>query len=242
MVSGFSTRPTSRRISASGLGPAPLDSMYVHFVSRAAAIKCTISLQIEEPLLPIETGTLSIYDAGDSVNLTFSVVHSSLTAYRVNLTVTYPTEYFYVNISDVDAVLLYKDGTVQSNSIDIQNGTFVFRTDSLAAFEVLVAVATLIVTNDVANAASYVVPHYLDWHNLPYGLEGGRNYNVSGEQIVPIKAFQLSMAYTTSDENTQGNMVQLQEYVSVNVTVTVPEVYIATQANLATCIHMLKYE
>jgi hypothetical protein len=184
------------------------------------------SLQIEEPELPIFSKFLSTYDAGDSVTLVLVVVHSSVTAYRVNLTMDYPTEYFFINPNTTDAVQLYKDGILQPNStadIDDENGIVVFRTDSLASRQVFVPVLTLTVKNNVENAQSYTVPHYLEWYNLPYGLEGGRNYSASGEQIIPIKSFQLSMEYSTFDENTPGNMVQLQEYISVNVSVTIPE-------------------
>ena len=176
--------------------------------------------------MPIFTGFVSTYDAGDLVNLVLAVIHSSITAYRLNLTVDYPTEYFFINPNNTDAVLLYKNGVLQSNSTDIdhENGSVVFQTNSLAAREVFVIVLTLTVTNRVENAQSYIVPHYLDWHNLPYGLEGGRNYNASGEQTIPIKSFQLSMVYTTSDENTPNNIIQLQEYISVNISVTLPEV------------------
>ena len=186
----------------------------------------TVSLQIEEPQLPISSGFLSTYDAGDIVTLVLAVIHSSVTAYRVNLTMDYPTEYFFINPNTTNAVQLYKNGILQSNNsadIDDENGTVVFRTDSLASREVFVAVLILTVTNNVENAQSYIIPHYLDWHNLPYGLEGGRNYSTSGEQVIPIKIFQLSMIYSTSDENTPGNVVQLQEYLNVNVSVTIPE-------------------
>ena len=183
-------------------------------------------MQIEEPQLPISSGFLSTYDAGDSVTLVLTVIHSSVTGYRVNLTMDYPIEYFFINPNTTNAVQLYKDGILQSNNsadIDDENGTIVFRTDSLASREVFVAVLILTVKNNVENAQRYSVPHYLDWHNLPYGLEGGRNYSASGKQIIPIKTFQLSMVYSTSDENTPGNMVQLQEYINVNVSVAIPE-------------------
>lgn len=194
--------------------------------SASSYILWSLFLQIEEPELPIFTGFLSTYDAGDSVNLILAVVHSSVTAYRVNLTMNYPTEYFFINSNNTDAVRLFKNGILQSNSTDIdhESGTVVFQTDSLASRQVFVAFVILMVTNSVENAQSYIVPHYLDWHNLPYGLEGGRNYSASGEQTIPIKSFQLSMVYTTSDENTPGNIIQLQEYISVNVSVTLPEV------------------
>ena len=35
---------------------------------------------------------------------------------------------------------------------------------------------------------------------------------------------QLSMVFSTSDSNTPGNIIQLEELVSVNVSVTLPEV------------------
>ena len=183
-------------------------------------------MQIEEPELPIISGFISIYDAGDTVNLVLAVFHSSVTAYRLNLTMDYPTEYFFIDTNNTNAVQLYKNLILQSNrtEIDHENGTVVFRTDSLASRETFIGVVMLRVRNNVMNAQNYTVPHYLDWHNLPYGLEGGRHYNTSGKQIIPIKRFQLSMAYSTSDDNTPGNMVQLQEYISVNVTVTIPEV------------------
>lgn len=43
---------------------------------------------------------------------------------------------------------------------------------------------------------------------------------ISTESVVP----QLSMNFTTSDVNTPGNIIQLEELISVNVSITLPEV------------------
>lgn len=139
---------------------------------------------------------------------------------------TYPTEYLFLNTSDADSVVLYENGLIQPNSTDIdpEAGTIVFSTDELNNGQFFVAVVTFTVTNSVESAQSYDVPHLLDWHNLPYDLDGGRYYNKSGEQTITIRSSQLSMVYITSNEHTPGNVVQLQEYISVNVSITLPEV------------------
>ena len=41
---------------------------------------------------------------------------------------------------------------------------------------------------------------------------------------VESKSLQLSMTYTTSDENTPDNIIQMEEQISMTVTVTLPEV------------------
>lgn len=188
----------------------------------------SFSLQIEEPDLPIFTGFLSTYDAGDIVPLAYFVVHSSPTAYRLNFTVTYPTQYFYVDSNDTDALRLFVNGDLQPNSstVDPDSGIIVFNTNMLNPREFFVVIVSLTATNSVKNANNYAILHTLDWHNLPYGLEGGRFYNTTGERTVTIKTTQLLMIYTTSDENTPGDMVQVQEQISINVSITLPEVRI----------------
>lgn len=176
--------------------------------------------------MPVFTGSLSIYDAGDTVNLLFGIIHFTTTGYRLNLTVTYPTEYFSLDTNDTESVRLYINGVLQENSstVNPENGTILCSTNMLDPQVWLIAAITLTALNTVENANSYVVPHTLDWHNLPYGLEGGRYYNTSGDHSIPIKTSQLSVDFITSDGNTPGNIVQLQEQISVNVTVTLPEV------------------
>ena len=44
--------------------------------------------------------------------------------------------------------------------------------------------------------------------------------SVTMESRIP----QLSVAYSTSDENTPGNTIQLEELVHVNATIILPEV------------------
>lgn len=43
---------------------------------------------------------------------------------------------------------------------------------------------------------------------------------ISMESKIP----KLSMSFTTSDENTLSNIIQLEEYISLNVSITLPEV------------------
>lgn len=183
-------------------------------------------MQIAEPDLPVSPGDLSIYDAGDTVSLTLAVSHSGITGYRVNLTVFYPTEYFFLDANNTDSVQLHINGILQPNSTtaDTESGKVTARTDMLVPEEDLVATLTLTARSNVENANSYTVPYTLDWHNLPYGMNGGRFYDTSGEEFLLIKTSQLSMDYTTSDENTPSGIVQIQEQISVNVSVILPEV------------------
>ena len=183
-------------------------------------------MQIAEPDLPVSPGDLSIYDAGDTISLTLAVSHSGITGYRVNLTVFYPTEYFFLDANNTDSVQLHINGILQPNSTtaDTESGKVTARTDMLVPEEDLVATLTLTARSNVENANSYTVPYTLDWHNLPYGMDGGRFYDTSGEEFLLIKTSQLSMDYTTSDENTPSGIVQIQEQISVNVSVILPEV------------------
>ena len=178
--------------------------------------------------MPIQTSVLSEYDAGDTVTLVYTISHSSPTAYRLNLTVTYPTKYFLIDTNYTDSVRLILNGILQPNSstVDPDNGAVIFSTDVLEPREFLVATMSIVAKNNVENADSYTIPHTLDWSNLPYGFDGGRFYNRSGELAIPIKTTQLSKVYTTSDENTPGNIVQTQEQIGLNVSVTLPEVRI----------------
>lgn len=186
-------------------------------------------MQIVEPDLVLNTSadapsmtTLHI-DAGDSINITLHVAHSGITAYRVKLTVPFPPEYF---ILDSNNTFLYINGALQPGSVTVDAGssTVTAGTDILVSDDDLVAIFTLIASNNVENSDNYTIPYSLEWHSLPYGADGGRHYSTSGERNVTIKSSELSMDYSTSDDNTPGAIVQIQEMMSVNVSVILPEV------------------
>ena len=187
---------------------------------------CLFSIQIAEPDLPVIPGELSIYDAGDTIAVTLTVTHSGITGYRVNLTVYYPIKYFFLDTNDTNSVLLHIDGVLQPDSVAIETeiGKVTANTTMLEPEVDLVATLTLTARNNVENSDSYAVPYTLDWHNLPYGMDGGRFYDRNGEEALIIKSSELSMEYTTSDENTPGDIVQIQEQISINVSVILPEV------------------
>lgn len=158
--------------------------------------------------------------------------------FRVNLTVTYPTEYLSLNESDMDSTILIHNinGTnrLYSISIDTVDGTIVFSIDELEGTDTLEATMIFSLTNSVENIQSYVVPHQLDWHNLPYELPAdGRYYTTSGSQTVQIASSQLTLLYSTSNTDTLTNKVQLQEFIYLNITVVPPEVSYMSHCMLA---------
>jgi len=156
--------------------------------------------------------------------------------FRLNLTVTYPTEYLYLNDSGGGStVLVDADNGAYSHSstIDTISGTVVFSTDVLPPNITLQTTITFKLTNNVYSRETYSVDHVLDWHNLPYHFTSeGRYYSTNGSQEVNIADAFFTSSYITSNEDTLGSDLQLQEHVFVNLTVTLPEVYIYTYINV----------
>ena len=187
---------------------------------------------VEPDLITIPSSFPGIYDAGDTVTSVIVVEHSSVTpltsGFRLNLTVTYPTEYLYVNNSDINSTVLILNGETRlySVSLDIVAGTVVFSTDELQANDNLEVTIIFKLTQNVVNSQNYTIDHVLDWRNLPYELPAeGRYYNTSGKQILLIEnKSQLVLSYVTSNEDTLMSDLQLQEFVYLNVTVMPPEV------------------
>ncbi len=183
-------------------------------------------------MITIPSSFPGIYDAGDTVTSVIVVEHSSVTpltsGFRLNLTVTYPTEYLYVNNSDINSTVLILNGETRlySVSLDIVAGTVVFSTDELQANDNLEVTIIFKLTQNVVNSQNYTIDHVLDWRNLPYELPAeGRYYNTSGKQILLIEnKSQLVLSYVTSNEDTLMSDLQLQEFVYLNVTVMPPEV------------------
>lgn len=157
--------------------------------------------------------------------------HSSSTpltsGFRLNLTVTYPTRYLFLNDSVADSTVLLLNGEIRLYSVspDTVAGTIVYSTDELQASDTLEVTTVFKLTQNVVNGQNYTVDHLLDWHNLPYELSAeGRYYNTSGSQEIRIAGSQLSLSYVTSNQDTLTSDLQLQEFALFNVTVTPPEV------------------
>ena len=190
-------------------------------------------------MITIPSSFPGIYDAGDTVTSVIVVEHSSVTpltsGFRLNLTVTYPTEYLYVNNSDINSTVLILNGETRlySVSLDIVAGTVVFSTDELQANDNLEVTIIFKLTQNVVNSQNYTIDHVLDWRNLPYELPAeGRYYNTSGKQILLIEKSQLFLSYVTSNEDTLTSDLQLQEFVYLNVTVTPPEVNVSCKLRI----------
>ena len=182
-------------------------------------------------MITIPSSIPGIHDAGDTVTSVMVVKHSSVTpltcGFRLNLTVTYPTEYLYLNDSDINSTVLILNGETRlySVSLDVAAGTVVFSTDELQTNDNLEVTTIFKLTQSVANSHQYTIDHVLDWHNLPYELPAaGRYYNTSGKQIVQIAKSQLFLSYDTSNKDTLTSDIQLQEFIYLNVTVIPPEV------------------
>ena len=178
------------------------------------------------------TSFLGTFDAGDTVTSVVTVSHSSSSplthGYRLNLTVTYPTEYFYLNESNANSTLFFLNGGTQLFNVTVNStaGEVVFSLDEFGATDTLEVTTVFILTNSVRNRQLYNLDHVLDWHNLPYELPAeGRYYTTSRTQLIFIASSQLVLDITTSaDENTLNDFVQLQEYLYMNLTITLPEV------------------
>ena len=177
------------------------------------------------------TSFLGPFDAGDTVTSVVTVRHSSSSplthGYRLNLTVTYPIEYFYLNESVANFTLLFLNGDTQLFNVTVNStaGEVVFSVDELGATDTLEATTVFTLTNGVRNRQFYNLDHVLDWHNLPYELPAeGRYYTTSRTQRIFIASSRLMLDFTTSDENTLNDFVQLQEYVYMNLTIVLPEV------------------
>ena len=147
-------------------------------------------------------------------------------AFRLNLTVTYSTDYFYLNATDPDSTMLLLEGTTRLYSVNTDNeGEIIFGADELQPGHTLEARAYFKLTNTVESSNVYTIPHLLEWHNLPYeAANSGREYSTTGDHTIAIKTTQLSMDYMTSDTRTPDENVQIGEYVYMNVTIVLPEV------------------
>ena len=186
-------------------------------------------------------------------------IHSTK-AYRLNLTVTYPTEHFlldtnspYLHMNGIPVlytsttnhedvtVTEYYDGGDDSeddaeDDAEDDGGddggdvgeddtvTVAASADMLVQQDLLIIAAFLTAKTSVVNAESYTVSYNIEWHEFPYGVDGGHSYNMTGEETIQIKTSEVSIVYSTSDENTPCNIVQIQEYITMNVSVTLPEV------------------
>lgn len=184
---------------------------------------------MEPDLITRPANIPGVHDAGDMVTSVIDVEHSTsnapTSAYRLNMTVTYPKEYLSVNESDIDSAMLLLNGMTQLYPAFIDSGTVIFSIEKLGATDTLQSIIVFTLEQNIVNSQIYTVKHLLEWHNLPYELPAeGRHYNTTGIQSIQIASSQLTLSYTTSNEDTPANNVQLQEYVYLNLTIIPPEV------------------
>ena len=108
-------------------------------------------------------------------------------AFRVNLTVFYPTEYLTLNESSPLLKLHEESNVTETGSTEysLDLGEVIFRTDELEN-SYLVASVDFAFTDNVERNSIVEVTCYLEWHNLPYELAsyGGREYSTTGSDEV----------------------------------------------------------
>ena len=188
-------------------------------------------MQIAEPFLdfnPANPG--GPFDAGDNVPFEVITEHDSryTSAFRFNFTFIWQTEFLYLNESDPTFAF-------SVNSIDVANftpnatfnnsmGMVPYRLDEKEVDDSVRTLLGLILTNNVKSRAVYMVPFTAVWHSLPYDYEGGRAYSDDGQISFTIADLQLGTTFSTSNPLTPDDEVQFQEQVSINVTITFPEV------------------
>lgn len=190
-------------------------------------------LQIAEPYLdffPVDpSGPL---DAGDEVPWGVTTEHDSSTqqtsAFRFNFTFEYLTEFMFLDGSDaifefsVNDVLV--DDFTPSAIVSGGMGMVPYRLDEKGVDDSVLTLLGLTLTNNVVSRSDYTVYFTAVWHSLPPGYEGGRSYSDDGEIQFTIDDLQIGMTFTTSNPLTPDDDLQFQEQVSVNITITFPEV------------------
>ena len=160
-----------------------------------------------------------------SVSVTHENSHRHTSAFRFNHTYTYPTEFFFYNESNPDSTSFFpvENFTVNASIVN-DMGMVLFDLDEKTADISVIPKLYMNLTNEVRQSLQYEVTFEGVYHNLPYGLEGGRNYSYSGTIRYNIKTIQLEIDHTTSNVLTPGQNLQVQEKIFANVTVTFIEV------------------
>ena len=138
-------------------------------------------------------------------------------------------QFMHFNESDRDASVLLSNSIAVANftpnaSISGDEGFVPYDRDEKEAEETLEPIMRLILQDMVQEDTEYQVLFDVVWHSLPYDYEGGRAYSHSGVLVLSTLDFRSSLSFITSNPFTPGTLVQAQEQIFVNITVTFPEV------------------
>ena len=188
--------------------------------------------QIVEPQLQFSNLESTLISDGGNL-LTIEVLIQSLNiltnVFRFRLSFQYLTQFFYFNESSVNSTILYYDSVQMVNytlnvSVDNPIGSVLFGLDEIESTASVITAVQLILTNNIRSSSSYILTYEVDWNSLSYGLEGGRSYNYTATIRVPTPDISLFLSYLTSDPFTTDPDIQVQEVVSINITILFPEV------------------
>ena len=174
-----------------------------------------------------------LFDAGDTVPCEVSVIHQFSTrqtsAFRYTHNYKYPSELFYFNDSDpASAIFRYAsvpiaDFTTVASFLD-NMGIVPFNLNEKGVLDTIEPIIYLKLTDEVRHLSPKIVSYEVRWNSLPFGYDGGREYNYSNSCTYNTRGLQLQLAALTSDILTPGLNLQVQEKVFANATVTFPEV------------------
>ena len=132
------------------------------------------------------------YDAGDTANVIVSITHAGsleslfTNAFRVILTVSYPTEFLQLNTS---SPTIHVGGVKLSSEFityDTVAGTLTYNVSELDKADSITASMDYLLQNEVQSAQMIPLDLKLTWDSLPYGKTGGRKYSTSDTHMVSI--------------------------------------------------------
>lgn len=135
----------------------------------------------------------------------------------------------HFNESDPDSSTLLANSMAVANftpnaTISGDRGSVPYDRDEKVVEDTLETVLVLILQDTVQSDTQYQVSFDVVWHSLPYDYEGGRNYSYSGVLVLSTRDVLVSVTHTTSNPLTLGTLLQVQEQIFSNITVTLPEV------------------
>lgn len=174
-----------------------------------------------------------LFDGGDSATFTVSIEHQTISrqtsAFRFILTFQYLTQFMHFNESDPTSSVLLVAAMALANftpnaTIDGDLGSVPYDQDEKEAEDALETILVLTLESQVHSDTEYEVPFDVIWHSLPYGYDGGRNYSYSGVLTLSTYDLRIEFSHVTSNPLTPGAILQVQEQILANITVTFPEV------------------
>ena len=130
-------------------------------------------------------------DAGDVVKVVVTVKHMGdlasrhTDAFRVLLLVSYPTKYLQLNTSSL-ALDFAEPNSIPNHSIEYDTlaGLITYNASQLAKSNLVDATMEFRLLDEVYSTQTIALGLQLFWHTLPYEINGGRNYSLSGTQNV----------------------------------------------------------